>query len=321
VQVVWSNRRGHRDITHVGSGADEAEVELLRAKGAQLIAGRQGELDLGLGGVSRAALEITSTRMGYLVDALACAYESLGFDRATGGDEVFKALVFARIIEPTSKQDSLRVLEEAGISSLSYRTLNRRLPVWATPGFRACLGEACAAHARLGPAALVLFDVTTLYFEAHEPDEFRIPGFSKERRLEPQITLGLLTDRAGFPLQVGAFEGNTAETATMLPMVRDYARAHQLREVTVVADAGMMSAANLAGIEAVKMASGFGPASALCFGPTLGCVWCPRVRAGGAVWQVSFLPVGGLEGLAWRGVVAGAEVNAGLGHSVIGPCP
>jgi len=37
---------------------------------------------------------------------------------------------------------------------------------------------------------------------------------SKERRLEPQITVGLLTDAAGFPLQVEAFEGNKAECDT-----------------------------------------------------------------------------------------------------------
>jgi hypothetical protein len=40
----------------------------------------------------------------------------------------------------------------------------------------------------------VLFDVSTLYFETEAGDGFREPGFSKERRLEPQITLGLLTD-------------------------------------------------------------------------------------------------------------------------------
>ena len=56
---------------------------------------------------------------------------------------------------------------------------------------------ACAAHARLGPASLVLFDVSTLYFETDTGDGFREPGFSKERRLEPQITIGLLTARRG----------------------------------------------------------------------------------------------------------------------------
>ncbi len=66
---------------------------------------------------------------------------------------------------------------------------------------------------------LVLYDVTTLYFETDTADEFRIPGFSKERRLEPQITIGLLVDGTGFPLMVQAFEGNKAETTTMLPTI------------------------------------------------------------------------------------------------------
>lgn len=44
-----------------------------------------------------------------------------------GGDEVFRQLVCARIIEPTSKQDSLRVLDETGVAGPSYPTLNRRL--------------------------------------------------------------------------------------------------------------------------------------------------------------------------------------------------
>jgi hypothetical protein len=61
--------------------------------------------------------------------------------------------------------------------------------------------------------------VSTLYFETDAGDGFREPGFSKERRLEPQITIGLLTDASGFPLTVEAFEGNRAETITMLPTI------------------------------------------------------------------------------------------------------
>jgi hypothetical protein len=48
--------------------------------------------------------------------------------------------------------------------------------------------------------------------DADAGDGFRESGFSKERRLEPRITIGLLTDAAGFPLMVNAFEGNAAET-------------------------------------------------------------------------------------------------------------
>ena len=93
----------------------------------------------------------------------------------------------------------------------------------------------------------MLYDVSTLYFETDAGDGFREPGFSKERRLEPQITIGLLTDAAGFPLMVEAFEGNTAETTTMLPTIRAFMAAHQLADVTIVADAGMISAAQQAG--------------------------------------------------------------------------
>ena len=75
--------------------------------------------------------------------------------------------------------------------------------------WRQQLAAACAEHVGLGPATLVLYDVTTLYFETDQGDGFREPGFSKERRLEPQITVGLLTDVRGFPLQVHAFDGNT----------------------------------------------------------------------------------------------------------------
>jgi hypothetical protein len=188
-----------------------------------------------------------------LWDGLAAAYDRLGFDQASG-DEVFRQLVLARIIEPTSKQDSLRVLAETGVDPVpSYATLKRRLPGWATEGFRRKLAAACAQHAALGPGSLVLFDVSTLYFETDAGDGFREPGFSKERRLEPQITIGLLTDAAGFPLTVEAFEGNTAETTTMLPTITAFMAAHQLSEVTVVADAGMISAGNKAAVEAAGL--------------------------------------------------------------------
>jgi hypothetical protein len=112
--------------------------------------------------------------------------------------------VLARIIEPASKLDSLRVLEEAGIAPAAYATVKRRLPQYAQEKWRQRLSAACAAYARLGPASLILYDVSTLYFETDQGDGFREPGFSKERRLEPQITIGLLTGQDGFPLMVSA---------------------------------------------------------------------------------------------------------------------
>jgi hypothetical protein len=254
VQIVWSSRRGSRSIEHLGSAHDDAELEALRAAARERLAAGQMELDLGLNGPGPAGpLEITSSRTGHLWDALCRAYDTLGFPQATGRDEVFRQLVLARIIEPTSKQDALRVLQEAGVAAPSYPTLNRRLPVYAQPSWRQEISAACAVHAALGPASLVLYDVSTLYFETDTGDGFRESGFSKERRLEPQITLGLLTGQDGFPLMVSAFEGNKAETRTMLPVIEAFMAAHDLPDVTIVADAGMVSEANQKAIEAAGL--------------------------------------------------------------------
>jgi hypothetical protein len=67
--------------------------------------------------------------VGRAVPGIRRAYDALGFDEAADGDEAVGQLALARIIEPTSKQDSLRVLAETGVESTSYRTVTRRLPV------------------------------------------------------------------------------------------------------------------------------------------------------------------------------------------------
>jgi hypothetical protein len=255
VQIVWSSRRGSRSIEHLGSAHDEAQLEALKAAAAQRLADGQQVLDLGLDspGISGGPLEIVASCAQHLWDALCHAYCVLGFDHAVGGDEVFRDLVLARIIEPTSKVDSLRVLTETGVEPPAYRTLRRRLPLIAKPAVRQALSKSCAERARLGPASLVLYDVSTLHFETDTGDGFREPGFSKERRLDPQITLGLLTDATGFPLMVEAFEGNKAETATMLPVINAFKAAHRLTDVTVVADAGMISEANQVALQAAGL--------------------------------------------------------------------
>jgi hypothetical protein len=63
----------------------------------------------------------------------------------------------------------------SGAPSDSPRTppLNRRLPAHTQPSWRQSLATVCAAHAGLGPASLVKFDVSTLYFETGAGDGFR----------------------------------------------------------------------------------------------------------------------------------------------------
>jgi hypothetical protein len=171
VQIVYCSHRGSRDIEHIGSAHDEVELELLKVAARQRLMAGQGELELGVdAGAAGGPLPITTSQIRCLLDALDHAYWMLGFGWAASGDEVFRDLVLARIIEPVSKLGSLRVLEEAGAAATSYRTLKRRLPVYAKDSWRQQISAACAAHARLGPVSLVLYDVPTLYFETDAAD-------------------------------------------------------------------------------------------------------------------------------------------------------
>ena len=171
-------------------------------------------------------------------------YARLGFD--TIGDAAFAQLVLARIVEPTSKADSLRVLDELGVEHGSLRTMFRSLARAQERGYRDVIASACFVHASAsGDVSLCLYDVTTLYFEAEHEDELRKVGYSKERRVDPQIIVGLLVDRAGFPLEIGCWEGNKAETTTMIPIIRQFQDRHRIEGMVVVADAGMLSAGNL----------------------------------------------------------------------------
>jgi len=69
VQIVYSSRRGSRDIEHIGSAHDDGELELLTAAARQRLAPGQGELDLGLdAGAAGGPLPVASSRMGCLLD-------------------------------------------------------------------------------------------------------------------------------------------------------------------------------------------------------------------------------------------------------------
>ena len=87
--------------------------------------------------------------------------------------------------------------------------------------------------------------------------------------MEPQITVGLLTDSKGFPLMISAFEGNKAETQTMLPTIRSFMAAHHLEDVIVVADAGMVSEANRKDLEAEPNISPLAPSGASSYSLTM----------------------------------------------------
>lgn len=219
-KVQLAERREGRDVVleHVGTARTDAELAVLMARARRRLHEGQETLDLDLEvvgledeGVPQRPGLITSKRSALLWQVLTEAYARLGFDAID--DEAFAQLVLARIIEPTSKADSVRVLKEIGVAAASLRTMFRTLQRATQRDYRAQIATACFNHAMThGDVSLVLYDVTTLYFEAEKEDELRKVGYSKERRVDPQIVVGLLVDRHGFPLEIGCFEGNKAET-------------------------------------------------------------------------------------------------------------
>jgi len=232
------------DLQHVGSAHDERHLAALKGVAKQIMAAGQGVLDVG-GKQDDGLYPVTGSTAVRLWDTFVAAYAALGFD-VTVPDPVFARLVFARIVEPTSKLDSIRVLEELGVAAPSYSTIQRRLEDCVTQDWRGVLQAACLTHAVKGSdLRFCLYDVSTLHWETHQGDGFRESGFNKQRHLEPQCVVGLLTTREGFPLRVTAFEGTKPEVKTILPVLQAFTKTHQVDGLTVVADAGMMSHDNV----------------------------------------------------------------------------
>ncbi|MGD9623006.1 MAG: IS1634 family transposase, partial [Mycolicibacterium sp.] len=91
MQIVWSSRKGSRNMEHLGSAHDEAGIAALKAAAAQRLAADQAQLDLGLAERSAAdPLPITSTKSALLWEALCTAYMQVGFELAAAGDEAFR---------------------------------------------------------------------------------------------------------------------------------------------------------------------------------------------------------------------------------------
>ncbi len=158
------------------------------------------------------------------------------------------------MVEPTSLLDVARVLGDLGQEAASYKTMGRTLARAQERGYRDLVAGACFEHAvSTGDVSLIMYDVTTLYFEAEKEDDLRKVGYSKERRVDPQIVVGLLVDRGGFPLEIGCFEGDKAETATIVPIVKAFQARHAVADMVVVADAGMLSADNLKELDAANL--------------------------------------------------------------------
>ncbi|EMY36013.1 TnpB family transposase [Arthrobacter crystallopoietes BAB-32] len=249
VQIVDKSGGKYRIVEHLGSARTDAELAVLMRAGRDKLNPGQETLELGIESrpdPTRAVVQSSASRL--LVDAIRAAYETLGFGAVE--DEAFFQLVLARLVEPTSKADSIRVIDELGIPPVHRNTFTNALKRCGNNDYRDLVARACFAYSvSTTGISLLLYDVTTLYFEAEKEDDYRKVGYSKERRVDPQIVVGLLVDRSGFPLEIHSFQGNKAETHTIVPVIQAFQERHQVADMVVVADAGMLSNMNLQAVD------------------------------------------------------------------------
>lgn len=242
VQIVRKSSGRIVKVEHLGSTHTNEELKILMSLAKRRLQGRQQSL-FPDSETSSFKIGLKQSFSYLLFQVLRKQYQNLGFSKLN--DEYFAYLCIARIVEPTSKLDSLRVLSDLGINNLSKDRLYRCLAKVVANHYRTTISTICFDQAVSQGLSLVLYDVTTLYFEVQQEDGYRKAGLSKERRLEPQIIIGLLVNQDGFPLGLQSFEGNTAETKTILPVIEAFRVQHRLDTITVVADAAMLSQKNL----------------------------------------------------------------------------
>jgi transposase len=169
-------------------------------------------------------------------------------------DSILKDLSILRLIKPTSKLEAVEYLREYFGINYSKSNLHRKLG--QVTKLETEVFESVISYAKKHfdfKFQFLFYDVTTLYFETHlqeedkaKPEEIRKYGFSKDKRNDlPQILIGLVVDANGFPIYYQIFEGDKFEGHTILPVILEFKTKFKVKELTIVADSGMLSKENL----------------------------------------------------------------------------
>jgi Transposase DDE domain len=162
------------------------------------------------------------------------------------------AMIVSRVLFPGSKLALVRSLREETASS----SLGALLEVgdvdedelyaamdWLL--MRQQRIETALAERHLAEGTLVLYDVSSTYFEGRRCPLARI-GHSRDGRFDrPQIVFGLLTDAQGCPVATEVFAGNTGDPATVLSQVKKLRERFHLQRVVLVGDRGMITSARI----------------------------------------------------------------------------
>lgn len=256
IAIQVGHYQGKRFILskHIGSAKEAEKIRELETVALEYIASHSPQLPFNFNSASdevfyRRGIHSQHSRLTTAYDYLSRVYHRVGFDKLSC--DVLKHLVMMRVLEPASKLQTLYLLKKYFGLVYKKSTVFRQFDQVA--GLKETVVEAAITYAQthLGfDFSLVFYDVTTLYFETHQSDDFRLNGFSKDNKInQPQILVGLMVNHTGFPVYYELFPGNTFEGHTMIPLILALKTKYGIRQLTVVADAGMLSEDNISALE------------------------------------------------------------------------
>ena len=166
--------------------------------------------------------------------------------------ELVIAMIVARIIEPASKLATARGLhtdtlhhslgEVLQLDSADETELYQAMD-WLLP--RQARIEQQLAQRQLSDGGLVLYDLTSTYFEGRHCPLAKLGHSRDDKSGKPQVVFGLLTNAAGCPVAVEIFEGNTGDPKTVAAQVKKLRERFGLSHVVLVGDRGMITSARI----------------------------------------------------------------------------
>ena len=259
VVIVDKSSGKTRYLATIGISSDENTLSDLCVQGKKWIASRTGMRDMFLHEAQqREEKQVNDYLLGNIENILLNGtqlilnqvFKLIGFD--TIDDKILRHLVIARLCQPTSKAGTVDYLKSYFDEDVSLHKIYRYLDRLHNKQ-QEKIQQISVEHTRKilgGNIGLVFYDVTTLYFETDYSDDLREKGFSKDgKHAQPQVVLGLLVSRDGYPLSYSLFNGSQYEGRTMIPIVEDFVQRFKLDDFVVVADSGLMNKTNISLLE------------------------------------------------------------------------
>jgi transposase len=255
VQVYYLHNRRRVIVKHLGSAMTIEELDTLKLQAQQFIEDYSNQKSLFPPLKSGAysyldQYECVGFFYRFFYDTIQRLIAQIGLDELLSS--LFKDLVTIRILEPASKLRSIDLIQ--AYFGMQHRRQNyyKEAKKWISLKDEVLEKVNDFAQKEYGfDYSLIFYDVTTLYFETFEGDDLRKTGFSKDSKSQqPQILVGLMVSKEGFPLAFDIFPGNTFEGHTILPVVRAFILKNNVKRFTVVADAAMISADNIKELKA-----------------------------------------------------------------------